>query len=94
MCLYWAITGPRFLSPARHLLAVALTRQSPAPNAMWQCWDYNIWPVLQSINAITAPRTLRWATPGLTEEEREIRKLREGILEKEKEEDYERDEWI
>lgn len=29
-----AITGPRFLSPARHLLAVALTRQSPAANAM------------------------------------------------------------
>lgn len=70
MCLYWAITGPRFLSPARHLLAVALTRQSPAANAMWQCWDYNIWPVLPGINAITAPRPLRWATPPLGERKR------------------------
>lgn len=48
----------------RHLLTVALTRQSPAANAMWQCWDYNIWPVLPGINAITAPRPLRWATAG------------------------------
>lgn len=78
MCLYWAITGPRFLSPTRHLLAVALTRQSPAPNAMWQCWDYNIWPVLPGINAITAPRPLRWDTPGLRRErDREIERVEE-----------------
>lgn len=92
MCLYWAITGPRFLSPARHLLAVALTRQSPAANAMWQCWDYNIWPILPGINAITAPRPLRWATPELRYRERSGNW--EGGQKKKREEGERSDRWM
>lgn len=59
------ITGPCFLAPLHHLLTVALTYQSPLPNAMWQCWDYNICPILPGINAITVARPLGWATPAL-----------------------------
>lgn len=58
------LPGHASWAPRRHLLTVALTRQSPAANAMWQCWDYNIWPALPGINAITAPRPLRWAAAG------------------------------
>lgn len=93
MCLHWTITGPCFLSPARHLLTVALTRQSPTANAMWQCWDYNIWPVLPGINAITVPHPLRWATLGLTERERQ-RAGNEKAAWKRREEDDETDKWI
>lgn len=43
-------------APPYNLRSAALTRQSTTANALWQRLDYNIWPVLLGISAITAPR--------------------------------------